>query len=155
MYDTILLPTDGSTGTEQAIVNGLDIAGQYDATVHALYVIDTAKLLELGYFGDRSDFEATIEPLEDEARRAVRKIDEQADRMGVDVDVITVVRQGAPYETIVEYADEADVDLIVMGTHGRRGLPRHVLGSVTERVVRTADVPVLTVRMCETETAET
>ena len=145
MYEAILIPTDGSKGSERAIVNGLDIAQQYDATVHALYVIDTAELLEVGYSGNRSDFEATIEPLEDEAKRAVRDIGERARQH--DVDVITVVREGVPYETIMEYVDEADVDLIVMGTHGRRGLPRYLLGSVTEKVVRVADVPVLTVRM--------
>jgi nucleotide-binding universal stress UspA family protein len=63
------------------------------------------------------------------------------------VDIETVLRQGAPHTTILEYADEADVDLIVMGTHGRSGIHRYLLGSVTERVVRTADAPVLTVRM--------
>ena len=147
MYDTIRIPTDGSKGTEQAITNGLDIAQRYGATVHGLYVIDIADLLEIGYVGDRSDFEATIEPLEETAKRAVEAIEKRAGRMDVDVGVITVVRQGPPYETVVEYADEVDADLIVMGTHGRRGLPRYFLGSVTERVVRTADVPVLTVRM--------
>ncbi|ADD07314.1 UspA domain protein (plasmid) [Natrialba magadii ATCC 43099] len=145
MYDTILIPTDGSKGTERAIANGLDIAQQYDATVHALYVIDTAELLEVGYVGNRSDFEATIEPLEDEAKQAVGDIRERAQQH--DVDVITLVREGVPYETIMEYVDESGADLIVMGTHGHRGLPRYLLGSVTERVVRMADVPVLTVRM--------
>ena len=147
MYETILIPTDGSRGAERAIVHGIDLARTYDATVHALYVIDVADLLEHGYIGDRSDFEATIEPLEDEAKRAVGEIGERARREGVDV--LTVVREGAPYETILAYVDEAAVDLIVMGTHGRHGLPRYLLGSVTERVIRTTDVPVLTVRMPE------
>jgi|AntDeeMinimDraft_5_1070356.scaffolds.fasta_scaffold29919_1 nucleotide-binding universal stress UspA family protein len=147
MYETILIPTDGSKGAERAIINGLDIAQQYDATIHALHVIDTAELLEVGYFRNRSDFEATIERLEDEAKRTVGDIGELARQS--DVDVIKVVRVGVPYETIMQYVDEADVDLIVMGTHGRRGLPRYLLGSVTERVVRMADVPVLTVRMRE------
>lgn len=147
MYDTILIPTDGSRGTDQAIVNGLDIATQYDATVHALCVIDTAQLLDLGYFGDRSDFETRIEPLENEAKRAVGDVKARSEQR--DIDVITIVREGEPYETIMLYVDDADVDLIVMGTHGRRGLSRYLLGSVTDRIVRTADVPVLTVRMTE------
>ena len=148
MYETILIPTDGSEGAEPAIVNGLDIARKYDATVHALYVIDVAELLEIGYLGgDRADFEATIEPLEDEAKRAVEAIGERARREGVDV--VTVVRQGTPYEEILAYAEVADVDLIVMGTHGRSGLSRYLVGSVTERVVRTTDVPVLVVRLSE------
>ena len=147
MYETILIPTDGSSGTERAISNGLDVARQYDASVHALSVIDIAELLEIGYSGDRSDFEAVIEPLEDEAKRAVEAVDTQARRMDGDVDVLTVVREGEPYETILAYADDIDADLIVMGTHGRHGLPRYLLGSTTERVVRTAEIPVLTVRM--------
>lgn len=145
MYETILIPTDGSETANAAAVHGLDIASRYDATVHALAVIDTAELLELGYFGgDRSDFEDTIEPLEEKARDAVDEIKDRAGREGVKT--IGVVRQGAPFETIVTYATEADADLIVMGTHGRSGLERFLAGSVAERVVRTASAPVLTVR---------
>lgn len=147
MYETILVPTDGSRGTERAVDHGLDIAKRYDATIHALYVIDVADLMDVGYVGGRSDFEQTIEPLEDEAARAVGEIRERARQRNVNV--ITVVREGVPYETIVEYVDEVGADLVVMGTHGRSGLPRYLLGSVTEKVVRTADVPVLTVRMTE------
>ena len=62
------------------------------------------------------------------------------------------MREGAPHTAILEYAGEAGVDAIVMGTHGRSGLDCYLLGSVTERVVRTADAPVLTVRMEETDT---
>ena len=142
-YDTVLLPTDGSRTAEQAADHGIELARRWDANVHALFVIDVAELLELGYVGDRSDFEATIEPLEDEAKRAVGAVRERADERGVQA--IAVVRQGDPVEMILEYVDEADVDLIVMGTHGRRGLARHLLGSVTERVLRRATVPVLTV----------
>ncbi|AAV47178.1 universal stress protein [Haloarcula marismortui ATCC 43049] len=54
---------------------------------------------------------------------------------------------GDPYEEIIDYAETAGVDMIVMGTHGRSGLDRFLLGSVTEKVVRTADAPVLTVRL--------
>ncbi|TYL36514.1 universal stress protein [Natronococcus pandeyae] len=148
MYDTILIPTDGSATAERALNDGLDIARRYGATVHALSVIDVAELLEVDYLGDRSDFEATIEPLEDEAKRAVSTVEEYARQLD-DVEVITVVREGDPYETIVAYADDVDADLIVMGTHGRRGLPRYLLGSTTERVIRTVDVPVMAVRTPE------
>ncbi|MCU4751178.1 universal stress protein [Halobacteria archaeon AArc-curdl1] len=148
MYETILIPTDGSEGTDPAIVNGLDIARTYDATLHALYVIDIAELLEIGYLGaDSADFEETIEPLEDEAKRTVEAIEERARREGVDI--VTVVRQGTPYEEILEYTEDAAADLIVMGTHGRSGLSRYLIGSVTERIVRTSDVPVLVVQLSE------
>jgi nucleotide-binding universal stress UspA family protein len=56
---------------------------------------------------------------------------------------------GDPYEEIIDYAETEGVDMIVMGTHGRSGLDRFLLGSVTEKVVRTADAPVLTVRLSD------
>ncbi|THE66495.1 universal stress protein [Salinadaptatus halalkaliphilus] len=146
MYDTILVPTDGSPGAEPAIDNALDLARQYGASVHALSVIDVAELVELDYLGDRTDFEQTIEPLEDAAKDAVRAVEAQAREEDTDFEVVTVVRQGTPFETILEYADHVDADLIVMGTHGRRGLSRYLLGSTTERIVRASPVPVLTVR---------
>jgi len=62
------------------------------------------------------------------------------------VSVVTAVRTGAPYERILDYADQEGADMVVMGTHGRTGVDRYLLGSVTEKVVRTADIPVLTVR---------
>jgi len=65
--------------------------------------------------------------------------------------VTTETRRGEPYRTILDYADEAVVDVIVMGTHGRRGLDRYLLGSVTEKVVRAATVPVLTIRADEAD----
>ena len=64
----------------------------------------------------------------------------------VDRDVETVTEVGTPHEAIAEYAEEADVDLIVVGSHGRQGISRIVLGSVAEAVVRTSPVPVLVVR---------
>jgi nucleotide-binding universal stress UspA family protein len=67
------------------------------------------------------------------------------------IDVVTAVATGTPHTEILEYADEHDVDLVVMGTHGRTGVERHLLGSVTEKVVRMADAPVVTVRADEEE----
>ena len=67
------------------------------------------------------------------------------------VETRTAVLGGTPHEVILDYADDHDVDLVVMGTHGRTGIDRYLLGSVTEKVVRLADTPVLTVRQRETE----
>jgi nucleotide-binding universal stress UspA family protein len=58
-----------------------------------------------------------------------------------------VVAQGTPHQAILDYIGEHDIDLVVMGTHGRTGLDRYLLGSITEKVVRLSDAPVLTVRM--------
>jgi nucleotide-binding universal stress UspA family protein len=71
---------------------------------------------------------------------------QQAEAAGVNT-IEGVVAQGAPHQAILDYVDEHDIDLVVMGTHGRTGLDRYLLGSVTEKVVRLSDAPVLTVRM--------
>jgi nucleotide-binding universal stress UspA family protein len=144
MYDEILVPTDGSKAAEQAIEHAIDIAAQYGARVHALYVVDAS-----AYSALEAGSEVVMGALEEEGEEAVEHVSEAASE--ADVDVETSVVAGAAYRTILDYADEHEVDLIVMGTHGRQGLDRYLLGSVTERVVRSSDVPVMTVRMHDEE----
>ena len=139
MYDRILIPTDGSPAAEAAIEHAIDIAEKYDATVHALFVVDGASYSTL-----EAGAEIVMEALESEGKRAVERIAEIAGDAGLDCE--TSVVSGTAYRSIREYIDDHDIDLVVMGTHGRRGIDRYLLGSVTERVVRTSDVPVLTVR---------
>jgi len=67
------------------------------------------------------------------------------------IETVTAVRHGEPAQTITEYAEENDIDLVMMGTHGRRGVRRRLIGSVTEKVVRLSDRPVMTVRLSENE----
>jgi nucleotide-binding universal stress UspA family protein len=85
------------------------------------------------------------ERLEAEARRVVEETASRARQHGVD-SVTAETRLGVPTRAILDYADEYDPDLIVMGTQGKTGLRRYLLGSVTEKIVRLSDVPVLTVR---------
>ena len=139
MYDEILIPTDGSEASRRAIEHAVDLASKYDARVHALYVVDTSVYLTL-----ETGAEMVIESLEEEGESAVRAVEDAATAAGVEV--VTTVTDGNAHDAIAEYVTDNDVDLIVMGTHGRTGLDRYLLGSVTERVVRTSDVPVLTVR---------
>lgn len=141
MYDRILVPTDGSPAADAAVEHAVTIADRFDSTVHALYVVDATAYSTLEAGGN----EIVVDALEEEGRNAVRRISDAADE--ADLPVIEAVESGAAYSSILEYADEEDIDMIVMGTHGRQGLDRYLLGSVTERVVRTADQPVLTVRM--------
>ena len=163
MYDDVLYPTDGSDGAEAALANARDLAETYDATVHVLYVAERltphglASDVEVveggGMIGDPEGGDGGMmadRTKDDEIQAAVRKqgtelVESVADRLG-GVRTRTEVRGGNPYEVILDYVDEHDVDLVLMGTHGRKGLDRYLLGSVTEKVVRTADVPVLTVR---------
>jgi len=144
VYDEILVPTDGSAAAERALGHAVDIAGRYDARIHALHTVDTSAYAALEGAGT-----AVVDALEDQGEEAVAAVVEAAEAAGRPVE--HVVRQGSPHRNILDYVDEADIDLVVMGTHGRRGLDRYLLGSVTERVVRSAPVPVLTVRMEEEE----
>ncbi|WP_135854211.1 universal stress protein [Halorussus salinus] len=139
MYDRILVPTDGSGPADRAFEQALDLAATYDAALHLLYVVDVSSLA--GEF----DAVTVVEHLERSGRETVRGLRKRAEEAGVE-EVTTKVVEGTPYRTILDYADDEEIDLVVMGTHGRTGLDRYLLGSVTERVVRTADVPVLTVR---------
>lgn len=136
MYQDVLIPTDGSDGTRRSISHGLTIAGRFDATIHALSVVPEGPL------GTLQTDEAIPA-----AERAVERVETEATREGVDV--VTAVEQGVPHEEILAYADEHGMDMIVMGTQGRTGLDRVLVGSVTERIVRMADVPVVTVRLTD------
>ncbi|TKX77970.1 universal stress protein [Halorubrum sp. SD626R] len=139
MYSQILVPTDGSPASDAAIEHALDLAAQYDARVHALYVVDGS-----AYSSLEAGAELVVEALEEEGTEATDRVADAAADAGVDCE--TTVTTGTAYQSIRDYVESNDVDMIVMGTHGRKGLDRYLLGSVTERVVRTADVPVLTVR---------
>lgn len=140
MYERILVPTDGSEATKRAIDNAVDIASRYDATVHALYVVDTTV-----YASIETGADLVVESLEQEGQKAVGAVVDRARAAGVETESAVVT--GSTHRAILDYAGEQGIDLIVMGTHGRTGLDRYLLGSVTEKVVRSSDVPVLTVRM--------
>lgn len=143
-YHTILVPTDGSEHANAAVERALDLAEQYGATLHALSVVDTSYHYT-DFEAPSINWEAVTEAMEKQGEQATGAIRERADAAGVRVET-AVVQSTSIHGSILDYADEHDVDLIVMGTRGRRGLDRYLLGSVTEKVVRLADVPVLTVK---------
>ncbi|EMA07143.1 universal stress protein [Haloferax denitrificans] len=141
MYDEILLPVDGSPAAEQALPHVFDLAVRCDATVHVLFVVNTTRD-NAGIVGG-----TVLETLEREGNRVVDDLVERGERRGIET--VGAVRRGAPHDVILDYATEHGVGVIAMATHGRTGVERVLLGSVTERVVRTASVPVLTVRAAE------
>ena len=142
MYDTILLPTDGSEGIEAAARHAAAIAEQFDATVHVLSVVDTRNRFESPTSGLSTDAW-----LEAERERSAHAIAETVDALPDDIEVERVRREGVPKSVIVDYVEEEPVDLVVMGTHGRTGLDHYLVGSVAEAVVRRSPVPVTTVRL--------
>lgn len=141
MYDRILVPTDGSESADRALDHALNIAGQYGAELHVLYVIASS------YTEAGPSHAVAVDALEEHGATTLDAVGDRARAAGVQF--VTEQRHGEPHRQIVEYADEEDIDLVVMGTHGRTGIERYLLGSVTEKVVRTSDVPVLTVRYQE------
>ena len=151
MYETILIPTDGSDAAENAVEHALDIAGTYGAEIHALYVVDTDAMdislgteqvdrLRAGHFDEMDDLEAN-------ARKATGRVAERADERTIPI--TEQIAAGQPHREITDYAEENGIDLIVMGSHGRSGVKRLLLGSVTERVLRTTRIPVLAVDIQE------
>jgi nucleotide-binding universal stress UspA family protein len=140
-YDRILIPTDGSEAATAAIEHGIAIAERFDATVHALSVVDINVVA--GAHDAGPGLPTLFESLEKGAERAVSVVEDECEDR--DVTTETAVLKGVPYRAIQEYVADEGIDLISMGTHGRSGLERYLLGSVTERTVRSSEVPVLTV----------
>ncbi|MEF8886969.1 MAG: universal stress protein [Haloarculaceae archaeon] len=144
MYDTILVPTDGSDHAVRAGEHARYLADAFDATVHVVTAVDiqsAAGPFDAG--GVSEEFVARLEERGEEALEAVRAVVDRDDA------VRTGTLRGEPSEAILEYAADHDVDLVAMGTHGRTGVERYVTGSVTERVVSRSEAPVLTTRATE------
>ncbi|KOX92714.1 universal stress protein [Halorubrum tropicale] len=139
MYEDILVPFDGSEGAAEVLHHASEIAHWADATIHVLYVADTNRDSVTVVEGQ------TVDALAQEGEDIVEEATKTLDSLGVPSE--TDVVQGDPAPTIVEYAERYDHDLVVMPTHGREGLSRYLIGSVSEKVVRLSSVPVLTVRM--------
>lgn len=145
MFDTVVIATDGSESVARAVNVAADLAGRFDATVHALYVLDSTEV-DASPEALKGDLHEALEQQGEEALEAVRE--------AAGGEVVTAVREGRPVVEISEYAREHDVDAVATGTRGRHGENRLLLGSVAEGVVRTCPVPVLTVRQLE-EDADT
>ena len=139
MYEDILLPFDGSDGAAEALHHATEIAHWADATIHVLFVADTTR--------DSVTVVETqvVDALVQEGEDIVEDAEKTLRTLGADYESDVV--QGNPAPTIVEYAERYDHDLVVMPTHGRKGVSRYLVGSVTEKVVRLSSVPVLTARM--------
>jgi nucleotide-binding universal stress UspA family protein len=144
MYENVLLPFDGSDGAAEVLHHAAEIAHWADANIRVLYVADTNRDSVTVVEGH------TVDVLEREGRDIVEEAAKTLETLGVSYR--TDVVQGDPAPTIDEYAEEYDQDLIVMPTHGREGVSRYLVGSVSEKVVRLSSVPVLSARMQPDET---
>jgi nucleotide-binding universal stress UspA family protein len=139
VYDVVLLATDGSTPAAPAVDRAVTLAVETGATLHVLSVVDSA---DLDLFS-AAETDAIDDVLRDAAQTAVDRAADHAEDAGVSV--ATAVRVGTPHREICAYAADVSADVVVVGTHGRTGLSRGLLGSVAARVVRSSAVPVLVV----------
>ena len=124
--ENVLVPTDGSRSANAAADIAIELASASGARIHAMHITDDPAARE------------------DEAQTPAHEVADRARNENVDVEVI--VRRGRPHLEIAGYISEAPCDLVVMGSHGRTGLRRYLLGSVTERILRFSTVPVMAIR---------
>ncbi|HEX3012755.1 MAG TPA: universal stress protein [Methanobacterium sp.] len=147
MYKKILLPTDGSQPALKAAEQAIWIAGMSNAEILALYVIDNSLFMGLP---TEKAITRIKEMLEDEGRKSFDAIIDMSlkckEKLNVEIKLAFLTKEGRPARTIRKTIEEEGIDLVVMGTAGKHGMDRFILGSVAEKVVRTASCPVLVVR---------
>jgi nucleotide-binding universal stress UspA family protein len=148
----ILFPTDFSEHAEHAWTYGLSFAKEFGAEVHLLHIVTPPPRLTEAY-AVNFDPEALVHALRAEATGTLDRLARVAKDLGLSCH--TEIQIGVDFREIIDYAKGHEIDLIVMATHGRTGLAHALLGSVTEKVVRKAPCPVLTIKppALKTETA--
>jgi nucleotide-binding universal stress UspA family protein len=147
----VLVPTDFSESARHALSYGMSFAREYGAQLVLLHVVEN---LTVGYASDLFPvpMAEVFQEISGYARTELAKLGTLAREKGVEAE--EHVAQGKPSAEIIRFAAERQVDMIVLGTHGKGMLDQALFGSTTERVVRRAPCPVLTVRMAEHEFVE-
>jgi nucleotide-binding universal stress UspA family protein len=140
MFEKILIATDGSQHSEKAAKIGVELARLSGGRIIAVYVADTTRMSHLP---DDMLLFSIRDILIREGKEAASTVEKLAKEAGVAFE--SQVKEGNPGEEILDYARSAGVDIIVMGSVGRTGLDKFLLGSVAEKVVRNSKIPVLTV----------
>jgi nucleotide-binding universal stress UspA family protein len=150
LWKTILVPHDFSSSANHAAAIARDEAKLHGAKILLLHVIDLPHQLAPDTVIVPEQTGAPISVREYAVSSAETHLQDLAQRLAKDAVTATpFIRVGAPVDEILRFADENKVDLVVMGTHGRTGLKHLLLGSVAERVVRSSNAPVLTIRAPE------
>ncbi len=149
MYDAILVPTDGSDQSAQAADHALEIADRFDSTVHVLYVVDdrgSERMSEA--VSELSRGSPQRQEMEQQREQAGEEVTEDIAQRAreANLDVVSEIAHGEPGDVITEYAEDNDIDLIVMGARGRSAVGKFLMGSVAGKVARHASTPVMLVR---------
>lgn len=143
-YEKILLTTDGSQASEKAVDEAVKLAKNCEAKIHVLYVVDTGVESQYDSVNDLMSETKSSRKLEQVGEKALKSITVKLEEEAIQFEKSIV--KGKPFQKINSFAEENNMDVIVMSTNGRSGLDRMLLGSVTEKVIRTSNIPVLTVR---------
>ena len=141
---SILFPTDFSEGSAQALQYAVDMAKRYGAKLHVVHVIyDITKAT--GWYVPHVSTDKMYQEIQEGAKKELDRfaVKELAEVKDVERTVIT----GVPHEEVINFAKKHKIDLIIMGTHGRKGIDRILFGSTAAQIVRFAPCPVLTVRL--------
>jgi nucleotide-binding universal stress UspA family protein len=139
----IMVPVDFSSTSNKAFLFAREMVDCWEGQLHLVHILDTDFLSGAVHI--------TIEPLDESVAKWRKRVEEKLKTIYHDEDDPQLtgeihIREGKPHEEILKLAEELDVDMIVIGSHGRTGLERAIFGSVAERVVRMADVPVLVIK---------
>ncbi len=139
-YKDILFPVDLSEASPKLVGHLLAMAERFSSTIHLLYVMPSFEQHSLGLYDPDPELKARLRARAEELLSRFAR-----EHLSGHPRVQTVVRSGDPSEEIVGYIKKGGIDLVIMGTHGRKGLDRILLGSVAQRVVQDSPVPVMTI----------
>jgi nucleotide-binding universal stress UspA family protein len=141
----ILVPTDFSKFSDNALKQAVEMAKQNKAKIYLLHVIGVVQMCTVDYCLDQQTIDAldkkSVKSSEDMAQKQIKRVVHSKD-----VEIISYVKKGTPYEEILKEQEDKKINLIVIATHGRTGLMSYLLGSVAEKVVRHARCAVFLVR---------
>ncbi len=143
IYRKIMIATDGSEFVKKAVATSIEIAKLSEAKLYAVYVISYTGL-STAYPKEAGWEKAALDYFRIEGKEAVSYIENAAKAQNVEVE--SVILEGSPANEIVDFAEKNDIDLIIMGTLGKTGLEKLLLGSVAEKVVRHSRKAALVVR---------
>jgi len=141
-WDTLLVPTDGSSYSTFSTLKAIGLAKVYGAGIKVISIVDVTEEFQ-------TEAPDAVEGLVNQAKQYVEAVGRKAEEMGVHAD--RFVREGESFKVITDMARKEAADMIVMGSHGRTGVKRLFMGSVTEKVIGYAPCPVLVVKAFDTE----
>ncbi|UCG77981.1 MAG: universal stress protein [Nitrospirota bacterium] len=141
---TILCPTDFMEESRQAVRHAVDIARKYGSKIYLLHIMHDLEKIT-GWYVPHITIDELYKDIESGAQKELDSI--VAEEFKGFSDVEKVILRGIPYTEIIDFAEEKGADLIVIGTHGRKGLEKVIFGSTAEQVVKNSKCPVLTVRI--------